>query len=92
MRGRKAQGMSINTIILIVLALIVLAVLIYMIANKTTLFGKAAEGCESRQGSCVTNKDDCAGPTIEATTCPSQSFCCIGKVKEGVTSIGELRK
>ena len=86
MKGKKAQGMSINTIILIVLALIVLAVLIYMIANKTTLFGKAAEGCASRQGKCVSSTDDCIGPSVEANSCPSK-ICCIGKASKTETEI-----
>ena len=81
---KKAQGMSINTIILIVLGLIILVVLAFVLGGKFTDFGKTASQCDSR---CVSTIQECresGGAPIPMNNCredsgtgiDGQGFCC----------------
>jgi hypothetical protein len=54
--NKKAQSMSLNVIIVAVLALIVLVVLLYVFSSKINIFGKGVSTC---QGTCESgNKDN----------------------------------
>lgn len=46
--NKKAQGISINVIILIVLGIAVLVVLIIIVGSKTNLFGRTLSSCEQK--------------------------------------------
>ena len=50
--SKKAQGLSLNVIIIAVIAIVVLVVLIIIFTGKTRLFGKATTNCESKGGHC----------------------------------------
>ena len=48
--SKKAQGLSINMVIMVVLGLIVLIVVIAVVTGKFRLFGKESVSCASRGG------------------------------------------
>ena len=50
--NKKAQGLSINTIIIAALALIVLIVVAAIFTGKFKSFSQTLEGCSTRQGKC----------------------------------------
>lgn len=80
---KKAQGMSINVIILIVLGLIVLIILTFVIGGKFTDFGSTISQCD---GTCVATIADCKdiGAPIPMNNCKEgntnirdgNSYCC----------------
>ena len=57
-KRRKAQGLSLNIIIIAVLALIVLVVIIIMFTGKTRSVSKTIDSCVQKGGSCET-KEKC---------------------------------
>lgn len=56
--SRKAQGLSLNVIIIAVIAIVVLVILIIMLTGKTRLFGQATTNCESKGGQCYSRACD----------------------------------
>lgn len=50
---KKAQGISINTIIIAALALLVLVVLSVIFLGRTGIFAKESASCLTNGGSCV---------------------------------------
>jgi len=82
--NKSAQGMSINTIILIVLGLIILVVFAFVLGGKFTDFGRTASQCDGR---CVASISECRssnGAPIPMNNCKEDSgvgiegegFCC----------------
>ena len=58
-RTKKAQGLSINTIIIVALALVVLVALISIFTNKAGWFSRETMNCvDSYKGTCEFNKID----------------------------------
>jgi len=49
-KDRKAQGMTINVVIIAVLALVVLIVLVLIFSGKLRIFGQSTENCGSLGG------------------------------------------
>lgn len=78
--NRKAQGMSVNMIILIVLGLIIIGVLVFMLSGKVKQFGTSTNSCAEKQGTCVAQASECQGPIIGAMDCAKQkgenAVCC----------------
>jgi flagellar basal body-associated protein FliL len=75
--SKKAQGMSLNVIIIAVIALLVLVVLIFIFMGKTKIFTKETTSCTSRGGTCETS---CAPGYLRqsGTECEKQELiCCI---------------
>ncbi len=66
---KKAQGMSLNVIIIAVLGLLVLVILALVFTGRTGIFVKQVESC---QGQCVNTNADCTGTYAKVTTgsCP----------------------
>ncbi len=52
MRNIKAQGMSMNVIIIAALAIIVLIILVVVMTGRFNLFGTTTRNCEAHQGFC----------------------------------------
>jgi hypothetical protein len=52
MKQKKAQSMSINTVIVAILGILILVILIFIIANNIQKFTGTTESCTARQGSC----------------------------------------
>jgi hypothetical protein len=67
---KKAQGMSINTIIIAIIALIVLVVVILLFTGKVKFAANNMnqESCTSRGGRCVANPtDECTSVEMSAS-------------------------
>ncbi len=65
---KKAQGLSSEMIVLAILALIVLAVVSYMIINQTTRGKQQLNDCQSKGGKCVDSAESCSlqgGSTLD---------------------------
>lgn len=77
---KKAQGLSINTIILIVLGLIILVVLAFVLGGKFIDFGRGASSAQCPSNVCVAQASECGGevpiPTSNCGGDPDKSFCC----------------
>ncbi len=82
---KKAQGMSLNTVII---AIIVLVVLVVLVMIFTGYFGKiftpSVSSCGTQGGECVANADTCktsfgeAGKTVYAKDCTGTTpTCCL---------------
>ena len=83
--NKKAQGLSMNTIIIAAIAMIVLVVIVVIFLGRVKVFGKGVSGCE---GTCVKNKADCGySAPVSATNCDANGdgepdvegngFCCV---------------
>ncbi|HSU73159.1 MAG TPA: hypothetical protein VLJ21_04910 [Candidatus Binatia bacterium] len=80
---KRAQGISINVIVITAIALIVLIVLVIVFTGRVQLFGKGLGTC---RGSCVTSAVNCNGDSaIPTSNCDDgksppikgDGFCCI---------------
>lgn len=86
--SKKAQGLSSEMIVLAILALIVLAVVSYMIINQTTRGKQQLNDCQSKGGKCFDSAESCSlqgGSSLnldcyetgkEGKTLLSQKVCC----------------
>jgi len=76
---KKAQGISMNVIIIAALALLVLVVLSVVFIGKTGKWGADISKCQVNGGDC-TSSADCVGTYKQinpAWTCEGQTVCCI---------------
>ena len=77
----KAQSISINTIIVALLAILVLVVVIAMLTGNLKIFNRTTESCSSVGGVCdhSTDKkcDDGYIPHPSAKKCDDEKLCCI---------------
>lgn len=48
--SKKAQGMSLNIIIVAVILIAILVIILIMVGSKTNIFGKSIASCESKGG------------------------------------------
>jgi hypothetical protein len=78
---KKAQGLSMNTIIIAALVLLVLVVLAIIFGTRSRAFNQGQSSCISKGGYC--NKDPCgAAPTIssrgDSPDCRDKNmdYCC----------------
>ena len=74
---KKAQGLSLQTVIIAILLLVVLAILIYIFSSKIGGIDSSLDSCEGQGGKC--NQASCFGPTIKAEDCED---CCVALIKE----------
>jgi hypothetical protein len=76
----KAQGLSLNTIIIAALVLIVLVVLIVIFSGKIGDFGKGSESCPGKCASSMTACENNIGYKLDS--CSSNGgFCCPSGLK-----------
>lgn len=54
---KKAQSISINTIVVAAIALVVMVLVVMIFTGNITKFRKSADACESNSGRCI-NSDD----------------------------------
>ncbi len=71
-KNSKAQGLSLQTIVISILALIVLAVIIFVFSGKMGEVKTSLDSCEQKGGDC--NQYSCSGPIIKTKDCDR---CCI---------------
>ncbi len=76
----KGQGMTLETTVTAVLALIALLVIAFMFVGRSHLFKTDAESCTNKGGTCVASADACSGQPA-AFTCPEKQVCCMGTCK-----------
>jgi hypothetical protein len=88
MKNSKAQGLSMNVIVIAVIALIIMVIIIAIAGGKLKLFGKTASSCEQKGGSCIgnTNNPSKEGTKIcgdqnkiflPGTDCQESEVCCV---------------
>jgi hypothetical protein len=78
----KAQGLSLNVVIIAVIAILVLAVLAFIFIQKT---GNFSDGVATCNGQCAFTADECEGAKILTPSCSDDTgvvegakYCCIG--------------
>lgn len=86
MNSKKAQGMSINVIIIAAIALIVLVVLFAIFTGRMGLFGKGVKGAAGCDSGCKA-LNYLGGSTLQkGNTCPSPTNSLPGYVGESEDS------
>ena len=76
-RMKRAQGLSLNVIVVAVISLVVLIVLIVIFTGKIGVFGENIKECSSKGGKCI-EKNDCETYKIISTaTCSEGEVCCM---------------
>lgn len=79
---KKAQGLSMNVVIIAALAIIVLIIVVFMFVRGAREGGTAFFDCRSRGGECVPKdscKDDDGRVDITVTSCVEGQECCLFK-------------
>jgi hypothetical protein len=64
--SKKAQGISMNVIIIAALALIVLVVLVMIFTGRIGMFTGGVKSCSAMAGFCVDDEDACKAQVIDA--------------------------
>lgn len=87
MINKKAQGLSVSMIILIVLGLIIVGVLVFMLGGKVRDFGKSTNSCVEKKGTCV-EAASCNGAIVGSLNCPTERpelenpVCCVSYAEQ----------
>ncbi len=79
--NKKAQGLSLNTIIIAALVIMVLIILGMVFMGRMGTFASTSKSCSSKGGTCIegTSGFDCPEEyTISPTggDCPEDQICC----------------
>jgi hypothetical protein len=78
--SKKAQGMSLNIVVVAVIAIVILVVLIIIFTGKTKLFSRTLASCEAKSGTCKTACDPMGEISHVGTDCVSdpdgKTKCC----------------
>ncbi len=74
--SKKAQGMSMNVIIVAVIAIVILVVLILIFTGKTKFFSKTTGDCSTKGGQCLSAPCPDGYITHSGGNCQSQQVCC----------------
>ena len=78
---KKAQGLSLNTIIIAALVIMVLVILALVFTGQIGGFSEDTDGCNAKGGQC--REDDCLDneqPSLFGGTCPEGFQCCMPKI------------
>jgi len=73
----KAQSISLNTIIVAVLALLVLIVIAVIFSGKMKIFGGESKRCANQGGTCVSDACQPNEAEVVNTDCVTPMRCCI---------------
>ncbi|MBW3014516.1 hypothetical protein KY335_04745 [Candidatus Woesearchaeota archaeon] len=81
MFNKKAQGMSLNVVVIAVLVILVLVVLAIIFTTQTGKTGKELQGCIATGGLCKAecNTDTEAQGREGVYSCPENTVCCFDK-------------
>ncbi|MEM3374684.1 MAG: hypothetical protein QXE31_05710 [Candidatus Woesearchaeota archaeon] len=76
---KKAQSLSINTIIIAILAMLVLVILIFILGRNVKNLNDTTEGCRLKGGDCkeVMACDPLSEIEIKAKDCNENEKCCM---------------
>ena len=80
---KKAQGLSLNTIIIAALVIMVLVILILVFTGRMGNFSSSSESCQAKGGRCDIDCDDgeMEGIGVLGGDCPSEDqICCINSL------------
>jgi len=79
---KKAQGLSLNTIIIAALVIMVLVILALVFTGQMGSFGSSSTNCQSKGGICTSEKDCPEGkmPAMFTAKCDEGEQCCIPSV------------
>jgi len=74
---KKAQGLTLNTIIIAALVLLVLVILALIFTGRIQIFGTESAACANNGGQC---KDSCGTGEVvyNAVRCAESQVCCVG--------------
>jgi hypothetical protein len=81
---KKGAAIAFNTIIIAAIALVVLAVVMYLLISKTEMFHRGTGDCEARRGECINGTCPDNNPILAFKGCYKdgqydKNFnCCIG--------------
>ena len=78
---KKAQGISMNVIIIAAIALIVLVILSVIFIGRMGSFGKESANCESLGGQCMSLPCAANAMSTHPTGKCESGFCCIQKIE-----------
>ncbi len=81
--NKKAQGLSMNIIIIAAIALIVLVVLAVIFIGKAKSFSGSVGDCKQKGGDCIPEDEACDGPVLGKMDCPEERPVCCMNVEEG---------
>lgn len=78
---KKAQGLSLNTIIIAALVIMVLVILALVFTGQMGSFGTSTKSCISKGGNCKQTCEDNEMQALFVATCSEEGeICCIPKV------------
>lgn len=78
MRSKKAQGISMEVIVIAVIALIVLAVLSYIFISRAGGFGSSASDCEAKAENAECQEECDEGEAPVPGLCDKEGeICCV---------------
>ena len=77
-RMKKAQGLSLNIVVIAVISLVVLIILIAIFTGKIGIFGENLKDCSSKGGKCVSRGQCESYQLISTATCSEGEVCCMG--------------
>ena len=83
MHNKKGDGLSLNVIVMAILAIIVLAVISFMLIKGTNDFGDGTSTCPGGTDNCVFTISECDDRPYVSRTCDmggsqTGNYCCIG--------------
>jgi len=67
---KKAQSMSLETVIIAIIVIIVLVVLVFVFTGKFNVFGKTTKDCSAQGGQCMYSGDPGVTKNTLGLTCP----------------------
>ena len=74
---KKAQGISMTTIIVAAICLIVLVVIIIIFTGNINTWGSDVKSCQARGGNKCSTTECTDKQTEIPNICPSNQYCCI---------------
>ena len=75
--SKKAQGISMNVIIIAAIALLVLVILSVIFIGRMGSFGEETGSCESQAGTCYDGSSCPQGTAKRNLKCGDAQVCCI---------------
>lgn len=75
---KKAQGLSLETIIIAAILLATAIILIFIVSKQGGIFGKNITDCQAQQGVCVSSAAACIqqGGQPMSFSCPKETPAC----------------
>ena len=78
---KKAQGLSLNTIIIAALVIMVLVILILVFTGRMGSFSAQSESCQAKGGQCKEGCGDGEMENVLGGQCPSEDqVCCVNSI------------